>query len=675
MSVVAALFALACSEEAKPVPLTPDLSTLEPSFSEHVAPLIYAKCTPCHRSGGSAPFALTSYEETKRKARQIRIVTEERTMPPWLPSDGARAFSNDRSLQPQEIELLSRWVEAGAPQGDPERTPAPLHELFGGIDSGWRLGKPSIEVEMEPFVVPAEGRDVYRNFVIRNPVQRDTWVRTVEFQPDNPRVLHHAVMFVDTTGVARAEDARDAEPGYTGMDIGNLRIPDGQFITWLPGREPAPGEDDIAFLLRPDTDIVLQLHLRPYGRPETIQVRLGLFEAKQKPTRFPMTIRLWTRDIDIAAGDADYLVEAAYRLPVDIVVRAVYPHAHYVAHDLQGFAQAPGQERMRLIHIPDWDFNWQEEYFYEEPLALPKGTELSLRYVYDNSAENPRNPFAPPRRIVHGFESSDEMGELLFSVLPSERDRPVLWRDFERFALARDLANIEKHAAQDPGDPSWHHEIARYCLRLGRTQEAVRQYELLCKAVPDRPRPLQRLGQARLADGDVEGALRDLSRALELDPGLGRARLYYAQALAQAGAQDEAFEAYQEVLDRDPSQPTALSRLGEIHLARGEAKRARELFERALKRNPVFDRALLGLGNQALAGSSPNEAASLARNILHEEPAHAAGHHLLGRALAAQGGSDEALWHLELAVLFDPDEVSFTQELARYREQLRAANR
>jgi len=627
-----------------------------------VAPILQARCVPCHHPSGSAPFSLTDYESSRRKARQIRLVTEERYMPPWLPADGARPFANDRSMPEREIEILARWVAAGAPEGDPAvEVPAPPP-----FDGGWSLGEPSIEVAMERFVVPAEGRDVYRNFVITAPVQRDTWIRTVEFQPDNPRVLHHAVMFVDATGTARVLDARDPEPGYTGMDIGNLRIPDGQFVTWLPGRAPSPGADDIAFLLRPDTDIVLQLHLRPNGRPETVRVRLGLHEAEEPPRRFPMTIRMWTRDIDIPAGESDYLVEAGYTLPVDVDVLGVYPHAHYVGHDLQGFAQPPGEERLRLIHIPDWDFNWQEEYFYEEPLHLPRGTELSIRYRYDNSANNPQNPFSPPRRIVHGFESSDEMGELLLSVLPSERDRPVLWDHFERFAFALDLANVEKHAAVEPDDPSWYHEIARYCLRLGRTKEAVRQYEKLCAAAPGRPKPLQRLGQARLADGDVEGALAELERALELDPGLLRARLYYGQALARADRLDEAAEAYLEVLDRDPGHPTAQSRLGELELERGERGLARERFERALERNPVFDRAQLGLGRLALLEGEVQEAGSRARTVLQEEPAHAAAHHLLGLALEERA-PDEALWHLELAARFAPDEPSFSQDLERLR--------
>ena len=164
----------------------------------------------------------------------------------------------------------------------------------------------------------------------------------------------------------------------------------------------------------------------------------------------------------------------------------------------------------------------------------------------------------------------------------------------------------------------------------------------------------------------MEGALAELERALELDPGLLRARLYYGQALARADRLDEAAEAYLEVLDRDPGHPTAQSRLGELELERGERGLARERFERALERNPVFDRAQLGLGRLALLEGEVQEAGSRARTVLQEEPAHAAAHHLLGLALEERA-PDEALWHLELAARFAPDEPSFSQDLERLR--------
>lgn len=655
------LAAFGCGDDARESPSEPS-STAEPTFCEHIAPLVFEKCTPCHRPGEAAPFSLTNYAEVKRRVRQIGIVTESRFMPPWLPAGGAKPFANDRSLTQAEIDLFATWIAAGAPEGDPQEIPE-----LPKWERGWQLGKPDIELSMETFVVPEEGRDVYRNFVIRSPVQRDTWVRSVEFQPDNRVVLHHLVLFVDDTGTARALDDRDPQPGYVGMDIGNLRIPGGQFVTWLPGKEPTAGEKDIAFLLRPHTDIVLQLHLRPSGRPEPIQVRLGLFEAETPPTRFPMTIRMWSRDIDIPAGVKDFLVEASYQLPVDVQVLGVYPHAHYLGDDLQGYAKPPGGDELHLIDIPAWDFNWQEEYFYSEPLFLPAGTELSIRYLFDNTADNPLNPYSPPRRVVHGFESSDEMAELLLSVLPSEKDRPILWDHFERFTWDLDLSNYERHAAEDPDDPSWHHDIATYCLRLGRTEEAVRRYELLCEAAPDQARPLQRLGQARLAHGDLEGCLRDLRRALELDPSLLRARLYLGQALLKFGRTEEAIEAFHEVLDRDPGHPMALSRLGEIQVRGGNTKRGRELFEKALARNPQFDRALIGLGYLALAEGRAVQAGEVASRVLYTDPAHATAHHLYGRAFEDQGNLEEALRHLELALRFDPAEAAFARDLERVR--------
>jgi len=256
-------------------------------------------------------------------------------------------------LGAEELETLQAWIRAGGPEGAP--VPGQLAPEY---EEGWQLGPPYLVAQMpSAFVVPAEGRDVYRNFVIPAPADRTRFIRAVEWSPDNRPVLHHALLFVDDSGEARANERRDPEPGYATMGFGGARLPDGLFVAWTPGRQPSPGTPDIAWRLDPGTDLVLQLHLRPRGRKEPIRVALGLYFADGPPTRRPMAIRLYSRDIDIPAGEGAWPLEADYTLPVPVELLEVYPHAHYLGKEMTALAELPGGERQTLLHIPRWDFN------------------------------------------------------------------------------------------------------------------------------------------------------------------------------------------------------------------------------------------------------------------------------------------------------------------------------
>jgi hypothetical protein len=413
-----------------------------PTFARDVAPLVHAKCAACHHDGGGAPFPLLEYEDVRKRAAQIARVTRERIMPPWLPARGENVFEGDRSLAPEEIELFGRWAEAGAPQGNARATPAP--PVFA---PGWQLGEPDLVLEIPAgYVLPAEGRDVYRNFVIPSGASGTSHIGAVELRPANAALVHHAVLFVDTTGSARELDGADAEPGYGGMGAGRARLPGGTFVSYAPGKAPRAPRPGISWPLEPATDLVLQVHLRPSGKPEPVGFALGLHFVPDPPTLHPAAIRLVSRDIDIPPGERAYVVEDAFVLPVAVEVLSVLPHAHYLGKDLLASALLPDGTRRTLIHVPSWDFDWQEEYRYATPIALPYGTRLEMRWVFDNSAENPANPSSPPRRVVHGPETTDEMAELVLEVLPREEDRPLLLRAFLEKERGLDLAYVERMA-------------------------------------------------------------------------------------------------------------------------------------------------------------------------------------------------------------------------------------
>ncbi len=244
-----------------------------PTFTEHVASLIHARCVSCHRPGQVGPFALISEAEIRDHAEQIVAVTKSRFMPPWKPVRGHGEFVGDRSLTPAQIDLLARWVEQGAPTGPEHARPAPPQ-----FPEGWLGGRPDLIIELpEAYELGPEGLDRYRNFVLSSPVSRRVWVRGWELDPGDPQVVHHAILNVDRGGWALAEDARDPGPGFEAMDVAGGQSPGGFYLVWAPGTVPTEASHGAAWALDPGMHLILQLHLQPSGKPERVAPRVGLY--------------------------------------------------------------------------------------------------------------------------------------------------------------------------------------------------------------------------------------------------------------------------------------------------------------------------------------------------------------------------------------------------------------
>jgi tetratricopeptide (TPR) repeat protein len=630
-----------------------------PTFARDVAPIVFTRCAPCHHPGEAAPFALLGYEDVRKRSGQIVRVTESRFMPPWLPDSGLNHFQDDRSLSAAEIATLRAWHEAGAPEGEPGELPPP--PTFA---QDWQLGPPDLVVTMpEAYTVPAEGRDVYRNFVIPAPAREARWIRALEFRSDNRRVLHHAVLFVDGSRYARSEDQRDPEPGYPAMGLGVLRPPNGQFVSWTPGKRALDYEPGIAWALDPGLDVVLQLHLRPSGKPEPIRVSVGLYFADEPPTKNPLAIRLWSREIDIPPGATDYLVEKHYTLPVAVQVYGVYPHAHYLGKDLRGWAVLPDGSERALLHISAWDFNWQEEYFYAEPIALPQGTVVHMRWQYDNSADNPLNPNQPPVRVKHGFQSSDEMAELQLQVLADEWDRPLLWHDFVQLAYTVDQQNVERGLELHPESRALRDEAFKYCLRRADGAGALAHAQKLAELMPGTSEGLTRVGQAQILLGDHAAAIRTLEEARRLEPKTGKPLYQLGRAYQRAGQTEKARELFQTVLARDPRNFLANGAMGELLFAAGQSAEAARHFEAALDTNPEHLLALWNLARIELAAGNGAAAKERCQRVLEIAADNAGAHFVLGLVAEAEGRRDEARRRFELALRFEPGEAEFRAAL------------
>jgi len=543
------------------------------TFSKDVAPLLAERCGMCHHPGGSAPFSLLTYADAKRHSEQIAKVTADRFMPPWKadPADGP--FVGQHPLSAAEIALLRRWADAGAPEGDARV--GRQSQSQPQWTEGWQLGKPDLVIALpEPYTLPAEGTDAFHIFVLPISVETARFVRGLEFRPGNPRVVHHANIRIDTTPASRAFDAADPGPGYDGLIARSATYPDGHFLGWTPGQVAPLLPNDLAWRLDKNTDLVVELHMQPSGKPEQVAPSIGLYFGDTAPTRTPAMLRLGRQDIDIPAGDGHYTITDSYTLPVDVDVEAVQPHAHYRARDVRGEATLPDGSTKRLIDIADWDFRWQHVYRFVTPLSLPKGTTVSMRYTYDNSASNERNPQRPPIRARWGQRSAEEMGDLWLQVLPhTDDDLNRLSRDFRPKVAAEDVKGYESEIEKHPDDTGLHDDVALLYLELGKSDRAIEHFTTSLRLKPQSAVAHYNLGTALTVARRLDEAAAEYRQALRIDPEYANAHNNLGNVLLAQRRFDEAIHEFSEVVRLQPASAAAQKNLAAAYAAAGRSPR------------------------------------------------------------------------------------------------------
>ena len=411
LSCAAALLALAAPRaKSNPRPQTPDPKPISYAarppntltFTKDIAPILFANCASCHRAGEVAPFTLTSYADAAKRAKTIASVVGKRVMPPWKAAPGP-AYVDECRLTDDQIGAIQQWATEGAKEGNPADLPA-----LPKFPDGWRNGEPDLVIEMpEAYTVPAEGRDIYRNFVIPTGFTEDKWLAAVEIRPGNRRVVHHVLVHLDVSGKARELDAKDPGPGY--RSGGGIGFPSaGQIGLWAPGNVARRTPDGIGVNVPKQADVVIQVHYNLTGKPETDRTQIGLYFVKGPVDKRARLHQLASR-INIPAGDANYTTSASMPVPADVTLRSVLPHMHLLGRDIKVFATLPDGKELPLVHIPEWDFNWQMGYYFQAPVKLPRGSKVTLEARYDNSDQNPRNPNSPPKAVRWGEQTTDEM--------------------------------------------------------------------------------------------------------------------------------------------------------------------------------------------------------------------------------------------------------------------------
>jgi Flp pilus assembly protein TadD len=478
-----------------------------------IAPIVYKNCTSCHHTGGSGPFDLTTYAQAKRWAPQMLDVTQSRYMPPWLPSPGHGDFAGSRRLSDADVAAIKAWATSGTPEGAGKIPSPPIYR------STWQMGQPDLVLEMPAAMqVPASGTDLYMNYVLPSSLTKTRWVRAMEIQPGSAQVTHHANVILDRTQSLRREHPQDWQHGFPGMDImvdsGDDFDPDSHFLFWKPDSTALVEPPTMPWRLDPGDDLVLNMHLKPTGKPETVRAKIGLYFTDKPATDRPMLLQLENdAALAIRAGDANFIVQDELKLPVAVDVLGVYPHAHYLGKRMEGWAELPDGTRRDLILIEDWDINRQSVYRLAKPLPLPAGTVLHMRYSYDNSAANVRNPHSPPVKVKAGNRSEDEMAHLWLQVLP----QPAKSGEPDpRLALER--AWMENRLRKSPDDDIALYNMAALDTAEGNNVEAVATYRKLLAQRRGDVRTMTSLGAAMAASGDWTGAQRQFRAAIANDP-------------------------------------------------------------------------------------------------------------------------------------------------------------
>jgi Flp pilus assembly protein TadD len=644
-------------ETAPANPPSTEPSQSHETWSRDVAPLLYKRCTTCHHPGGAGPFSLLTYADARRWSRQMLIVTQSRFMPPWLPEPGYGDFADVRRLSDDEQALLKRWIEHGTPQGDPEDAPPPPH-----YDNTWELGKPDLILQVpRSFALPAGGTDVYRNLIMPYPLKETHYIRAMQILPSPARVVHHANVFIDRTESLRRKYPANWQDGIPGMDLlmdaGDRFDPDSHFLFWKPDTPALVEPDGMPWRLDPGNDLGINIHLKPSGKAEIVTAQVGLYFTKDPPVHQPMLLQLAGDDqLDIPAGDSTFVVQDSLTLPVDVQVLGVYPHAHYLGRDMEGWAILPGGEKKWLVWIKDWDINRQSVYRYREPLLLPRGTVLHMKYTYDNSAANVHNPHSPPVRVRAGNRSEDEMSHLWLQVLPV--NTPPNAPDPR---LLLEEAWMRSRLSKSPNDRLTLYNLAAALAGQNKFAEAAAMFERELKIVPPDALTVTALGAALDGAGQWEQAQERYRSAIALAAREGSsgcdARYDLGRLLVRRAEFNEAESEFRALLAACPEDAESRSGLGAALLGAGRAEDAVREFRRALEIDPGDFTALYNLGGIALDSGDAEQAAKWLESAARADPASADAEEKLALAYAQQGRLNDALPRLREAARLTPEDA------------------
>lgn len=443
--VIAAVFLLGLPVAALPAGTADD----PPTFAKDVAPILYEKCVGCHRPGEVAPMSLITYAEARPWAKAIRARVVRREMPPWHADPRYGTFRNDPTLAQREIDIIAKWVDAGAPKGnDADMPPAPK------FASGWQGGEPDYVFEIPETPVPAQGEIPNDYIWIKNPFPEDRFAEKLELRPGNSAVVHHLRIDVVklpaghsvVNGVLLGPDGKKAVPPRGGSDVINNEDSERHhLIAWVPGRTLEKFRPGTAKRIAGgDHYIRFNTHYQPNGTATTDRSKLGVWWAKGPVTHEVFTKGVGTslptepdetrfivdgREIVVKSDNGEVVqTEGSERKGIPnippyaenwqitgvtavtepITIYVMSPHMHLRGKDMKWIATYPDGREETLLSVPKYDFNWQLNYELSKPITLPAGSKITAVAHYDNSVKNRYNP-GPDKEVYWAEQSWDEM--------------------------------------------------------------------------------------------------------------------------------------------------------------------------------------------------------------------------------------------------------------------------
>ena len=386
-----------------------------PTFTHDVAPILYANCVTCHRSGEIAPMSLITYQEARPWARAISNKVRDGVMPPWHADAPAGTFSNERRLRAAEKDLLERWAAGGAPEGDPKDLPA-----RPAFTEGWRIGKPDAVFEMgEDYNVPARGTIQYEHFYIPTNFAEAKWLKAIEVRPGNRAVVHHILVYyeapLDEPRVAPVvqPNREDSQLPRVARELGlrprqNTGLPARLLASYAPGTDPQVFPSGTAVRLPPGGTLHLQVHYTTNGTAGSDRSKVGMIFDAGPPAEEIRPGQFINARFTIPAGAANEEVSTDLGFLQDATLWGLFPHTHVRGKRWNYTLELPDGSKKALLSVPKYDFNWQNYYMFKEPVHVPKGARIISTAWYDNSAANRSNP-DPSVDVKWGDQTWEEM--------------------------------------------------------------------------------------------------------------------------------------------------------------------------------------------------------------------------------------------------------------------------
>ncbi|HQV99161.1 MAG: hypothetical protein KBF92_00405 [Bacteroidia bacterium] len=409
------------------------------TFTEHIAPIIYKNCSPCHRPGSGAPFDLITFEDVKEHLKTVQLTINERLMPPW-PADTAYShFRDEKVITKEEIYAVNKWIEEGAVEGDNSKLPSPPVFYSGSL-----LGKPDLTLKMKPYKISGDNKDNFIMLKIPFELEKDTFIRAIEIIPGNKKLVHHinahliqysagakknyssGKPFVDTE---KSDKLHAFEALELKNDDGTYPLLTPSVTNYLPGVETAMYPQGIGgFKAKKNGAILLDnIHYGPSPIDTSDETEFNIFFAPKAPARPTTEFILGTSGISpvvptliIPPNEVKTFV-TRFKVDSDISLLTVNPHMHLLGKKFVAYGITPGNDTLHLIRINNWDFRWQYFYTFEKMVKIPAGTEIVVEGTFDNTVNNPLNPFNPPRTVSEregSMRTTDEMFQLICTFLP-----------------------------------------------------------------------------------------------------------------------------------------------------------------------------------------------------------------------------------------------------------------